>query len=71
MTVTAPSPIVSRPDPVRPTSRGSVFLDLLRTTDHKTIGKMYLVTSFAFFLAGGIMALLMRGELARPGPAVS
>ena len=67
MTVTAPSPIVSRPDPVRPTSRGSVLLDLLRTTDHKTIGKMYLVTSFAFFLAGGIMALLMRGELARPG----
>jgi cytochrome c oxidase subunit 1 len=63
----APSPIVSRPDPTRPTSRGSVFLDLLRTTDHKTIGKMYLVTSFAFFLAGGIMALLMRGELARPG----
>ncbi len=67
MTLTAPSPIVSRPDPVRPTSRGSVLLDLLRTTDHKTIGKMYLVTSFAFFLAGGIMALLMRGELARSG----
>jgi cytochrome c oxidase subunit I len=67
VTVTAPSPIVSRPDPVRPTSRGSVFLDLLRTTDHKTIGKLYLVTSFAFFLAGGIMALLIRGELGRPG----
>src|SRR4051812_17064673 len=27
---------------------------------------MYLATSFAFFLAGGLMALLMRGELARP-----
>ena len=67
MTVTAPSPIVSRPDPVRPTSQGSALLDLLHTTDHKTIGKMYLVTSFAFFLAAGIMALLMRGELARPG----
>ena len=38
VTVTAPSPIVSRPDPVRPTSRGSVFLDLLRTTDHKQSG---------------------------------
>jgi len=63
----APAPIVSRPAPARPTSRGSVFLDLLRTTDHKLIGKMYLVTSFAFFLAGGLMALLMRGELARPG----
>ncbi|WP_078870970.1 cytochrome c oxidase subunit I [Streptomyces caatingaensis] len=37
------------------------------TTDHKTIGNMYLVTSFGFFLAGGVMAMLMRAELARPG----
>jgi cytochrome c oxidase subunit 1 len=44
-----------------------MLLDLLKTTDHKLIGKMYLVTAFAFFLAGGVMALLMRGELARPG----
>ncbi|MGW2714761.1 cbb3-type cytochrome c oxidase subunit I, partial [Streptomyces sp. NPDC001356] len=28
---------------------------------------MYLATSFAFFLIGGVMALLMRAELARPG----
>ncbi|MFL6075689.1 MAG: cytochrome c oxidase subunit I, partial [Mycobacteriales bacterium] len=40
---------------------------MLRTTDHKDIGRMYLVTSFLFFFAGGIMALLMRAELARPG----
>ncbi|HEV7656090.1 MAG TPA: cytochrome c oxidase subunit I [Mycobacteriales bacterium] len=44
-----------------------MLLDLLKTTDHKLIGKMYLVTAFLFFLAGGLMALLMRGELARPG----
>jgi cytochrome c oxidase subunit I len=67
VTLTAPSPIVSRPAPVRTTTRGSLFLELLRTTDHKLIGKLYLVTSFVFFLAGGLMALLMRGELARPG----
>jgi cytochrome c oxidase subunit 1 len=67
VTVTAPSPIVSRPAPVRTTTRGSLLGELLRTTDHKMIGKMYLVTSFVFFLAGGLMALLMRGELARPG----
>jgi len=67
VTVTAPSPIVSRPAPVRTTTRGSLLLSLLRTTDHKMIGKMYLVTAFMFFLAGGFMALLMRGELARPG----
>src|SRR6266550_2743782 len=40
---------------------------LLRTTDHKLIGRMYLTTSFAFFMVGGFMALLMRAELARPG----
>nr|WP_240107814.1 cytochrome c oxidase subunit I [Streptomyces sp. MUM 203J] len=37
------------------------------TTDHKTIGNMYLATAFGFFLAAGLMALLMRAELARPG----
>ncbi len=63
----APAPIVSRPWPVRTGARGSWFLQMLRTTDHKTIGQMYLVTSFAFFAAGGLMALMMRAELARPG----
>src|SRR4051812_10042728 len=28
---------------------------------------MYLTTSFTFFILGGLMAMLMRGELARPG----
>ncbi|WP_416070430.1 cbb3-type cytochrome c oxidase subunit I, partial [Streptomyces sp. NRRL_B-2557] len=39
----------------------------LTTTDHKTIGTMYLVTSFLFFLVGGVLALVMRAELGRPG----
>ncbi len=39
----------------------------LTTTDHKTIGTLYLITSFAFFCVGGLLALLMRAELARPG----
>nr|WP_202541468.1 cytochrome c oxidase subunit I [Streptomyces sp. SID3915] len=43
------------------------MLDLLSTTDHKVIGNMYLVTSFAFFLFAGLLAMLMRAELARPG----
>ena len=63
----APSPIVSRPYPAREATKGSLFLQLLRTTDHKLIGRMYLVTAFAFFLFGGVLALLMRAELARPG----
>jgi cytochrome c oxidase subunit 1 len=44
-----------------------VLLSLLRTTDHKQIGLLYLSTSFGFFVIGGFLALMMRGELARPG----
>jgi cytochrome c oxidase subunit 1 len=62
-----PTPIVTRPYPVRQPIKGSAFARLLRTTDAKQIGLMYLTTSFAFFLVGGLMALLMRAELARPG----
>jgi cytochrome c oxidase subunit 1 len=45
-------------------------LDWASTTDHKVIGNLYLVTSFGFFLAAGLMAMLMRAELARPGMQV-
>jgi cytochrome c oxidase subunit 1 len=51
----------------RPYRRGSALANWLTTTDHKLIGQLYLTTSFAFFLLGGVMALLMRTELARPG----
>ena len=44
-----------------------MFSQVLRTTDPKMIGRMYLVTSLVFFAIGGVMALLMRIELARPG----
>jgi cytochrome c oxidase subunit 1 len=40
---------------------------MFRTTDPKMLGIMYLTTSFGFFLVGGVMALLMRTELAQPG----
>ena len=36
-------------------------------TDHKVIGIQYMVTTFVFFLIGGMLALLVRAELARPG----
>ncbi len=38
----------------------------LSTVDHKEIGKRYLVTSFVFLLLGGLEALVMRLQLARP-----
>ncbi|MGW2331939.1 aa3-type cytochrome oxidase subunit I [Streptomyces sp. NPDC001700] len=47
--------------------RGRVLADWLTTTDHKKIGHLYLISSFGFFLAGGVLALVMRAELARPG----
>ncbi len=36
-------------------------------TDHKVIGIQYIVTTMFFFIAGGLMAMLMRAELAAPG----
>src|SRR3984893_812680 len=36
-------------------------------TDHKVIGIQYTVTSFFFLLVGGLIAMLMRAELAQPG----
>jgi len=67
VTTVAPKPIATRPWPVRPQTKGSAFSRILRTTDAKQIGLMYLITSFVFFMVGGLMALLMRAELARPG----
>jgi cytochrome c oxidase subunit 1 len=39
----------------------------MTSTDHKVIGNLYMVTSFAFFAIAGLMALVIRAELARPG----
>jgi cytochrome c oxidase subunit I len=36
-------------------------------TDHKVIGIQYTVHSFFFLFVGGLIAMLMRAELARPG----
>ncbi|MFB4287049.1 cytochrome c oxidase subunit I [Nonomuraea sp. ATR24] len=51
----------------RPVTKGQVIAKWLSSTDHKIIGHLYLITSFVFFLIGGIMALVMRAELAQPG----
>jgi cytochrome c oxidase subunit 1 len=36
-------------------------------TDHKVIGIQYVVTTIFFFLAGGLLAMIFRAELAKPG----
>src|SRR3712207_9072660 len=39
-------------------------------TDHKVIGIQYIVTTFVFFILGGLMAMLIRMELLAPGRQV-
>src|SRR6185295_16127758 len=50
-------------------SRGR-YSSWLTTVDHKRIGILYILTSLFFFVAGGIVALLMRTQLARPNEHV-
>ena len=48
-----------------PWSRGRVA-GWITTVDHKRIGILYIATSLVFFGAGGVLALLMRTQLAHP-----
>src|ERR687894_2614742 len=47
-----------------PEPRG--WVSWITTTDHKRIGILYLVTTFFFFILGGVEALLMRIQLGAP-----
>ena len=47
--------------------KGSLIYKMITTTDHKLIGIMYCVACMVFFFIGGLLALLMRTELAAPG----
>ncbi|MBN7792180.1 cytochrome c oxidase subunit I [Microbacterium esteraromaticum] len=47
--------------------KGNVLVKWITSTDHKTIGYMYLISSVLFFLLGGVMALIIRAELFAPG----
>ena len=52
--------------PAASASRSALY-EWLTTTDHKKIGILYLINSFIFFFIGGILALVVRTELAQPG----
>jgi cytochrome c oxidase subunit 1 len=67
MTTYAQRPATAPLRPTEPQSKGRIIVKWLTTTDHKVIGHLYLITSFIWFLIGGVMALFMRAELARPG----
>src|SRR6266704_3535294 len=58
---------VQRPPLAPEPSPATRLLAWLSTTDHKKIGILYFWNSFAVFAVAGVMALLLRTELARPG----
>ena len=55
--------------PAASTYRSALY-EWLTTTDHKKIGILYVINSFIFFFIGGILALVVRTELAQPGAPV-
>ncbi|MEP7016535.1 MAG: cytochrome ubiquinol oxidase subunit I, partial [Actinomycetota bacterium] len=52
---------------IRHRSPGRAVVRWVTTTDHKVIGNLYFITSFSFFMFGGLLALLIRAELFAPG----
>ncbi len=71
MTTTAPRPSVTEtPQGLSNATvarKGNVFVEWITPTDHKKIGYRYLITSFLYFLLGGLMALVIRAQLFAPG----
>lgn len=76
MTTTAPAPSATTNGsttqtrtvaPAKTTRKGDTIVKWITTTDHKTIGYLYLITSFIFFCIGGVLALVIRVELFTPG----
>ena len=53
----------------RPKSKTGIW-SWVATVDHKRIGVLYGYTSFAFFILGGLEALAIRAQLARPNGKV-
>ncbi len=54
--------------PEHPEASG--LLKWFTTTDHKVIGKSYIFSAFVFFCLAGVLALLLRTQLAQPGNTV-
>jgi cytochrome c oxidase subunit I len=52
--------------PAPPPRHNTGILRWITTTDHKVIGLSYMTTAILFFLVGGLLALVMRTQLARP-----
>jgi cytochrome c oxidase subunit 1 len=57
--------VAVRTESIAPTWKQGAVTSWLTTVDHKRIGVLYIVTSYLFFFAGGVMAILMRLQLAQ------
>jgi hypothetical protein len=64
MSETISAPALIETPAVASASRG--LFGWVATVDHKRIGILYLLTTLVFFAAGGVEALLIRIQLARP-----
>ncbi len=62
----APAPVSIREELERVWHEPGGLLGWFSVTTHQTIGARYILTAFCFLLLGGIEALLMRLQLARP-----
>ncbi|HET9655971.1 MAG TPA: cytochrome c oxidase subunit I [Kineosporiaceae bacterium] len=49
------------------TRKGRTVVRWLTSTDHKTIGHLYLITTFTFYVIAGLLGLVIRLELYMPG----
>jgi len=69
MTILNDPPVQTAPQPPSAYSPGlgKKVISWLTSTDHKVIGNMYLATSLFWFFMAGLMALVIRAELAVPG----
>lgn len=68
-TAVAPASGVSLTNGQSPSAerKGNVLVKWITSTDHKTIGYMYLISSFIYFCLGRVMALVIRAQLFEPG----
>ena len=56
---------------VLPSWKEGSIVGWLVTVDHKRIGLMYIWSAFAFFIAGGVMALLVRTQLSHANAEIA
>ena len=64
MSETISASVAIETPPTASTPRG--LFSWVATVDHKRIGILYLLTTLVFFVMGGVEALVMRIQLARP-----